>query len=95
MNNAALRSIAQHDTRKDYRKFVEQLAEAPAIQTPTRRDLFRIDRNRSGKGSNGEWKHWNDPNAPIKDMKDGCRDFPNKGYDVLDINTGAVLGARL
>jgi transposase len=39
--NAALRSIVRRDTGEGYREFLEQLAEASGIETPTRQDLIR------------------------------------------------------
>lgn len=93
--NAALRSIVRRDTGESYREFLEQLAKASGIETPTRQDLNRIDRNRPGKGSNRDWKHPGDPDARITKMKDGRTHLAHKAEHVVDVETGAVLAATL
>ena len=55
--NAALRSIVRRDTKESYAEFLTQLAKASGIETPTREDLVRLDKNRKNKGSNEEWEH--------------------------------------
>ena len=47
--NAALRSIVRHDTGESYQAFLTKLAQASGIETPTRADLARIDRQRKKK----------------------------------------------
>jgi transposase len=42
--NAALRSIVGRDTGEPYDEFLTRLAQASGIETPTREDLARIDR---------------------------------------------------
>jgi transposase len=69
--NAALRSIVRRDTKESYAEFLTQLAKASGIETPTREDLVRLDKNRKNKGSNEEWEHPHDPDAKITKMKDG------------------------
>src|SRR5262249_48443125 len=69
--NAALRSIVRRDTGATYQDFLTQLAQASGIETPTREDLARIDRQRPKKGSNDDWTHPDDPDARITKMKDG------------------------
>jgi hypothetical protein len=53
--NAALRSIVRRDTGESYQDFLTKLAQASGIETPTRADLARIDRQRKKKGSNDDW----------------------------------------
>src|SRR5712675_139634 len=48
--NAALRSIVRRDTGEGYQEFLVQLAKASGIETPTREDLAKIDKNRKNKG---------------------------------------------
>ena len=62
--NAALRSIVRRDTGEGYEDFLTRLAKASGIGTPTRADLARLDRKRKKKGSNDEWTHPRDPDAP-------------------------------
>lgn len=93
--NAALRSIVRRDTEEGYREFLESLAQASGIETPTRRDLIEIDRNRPGKGSNREWKSPSDPDARITKMKDGRTHLAHKAEHAVDLDTGAVVGVTI
>src|SRR5213083_1970270 len=63
--NAAMRSIVRRDTGESYTDFLTKLAQASGIETPTREDLAKLDRNRAKKGSNEEWEHPDDPDAKI------------------------------
>ena len=47
------------------------MAQASSIETPTREDLAKVDKDRPKKGSNDEWKHPHDEDARITKMKDG------------------------
>ena len=50
--HAALRSIVRRDSGQGYEEFLIELAKASVIQTPRREDLAKLDRKRTGKGSN-------------------------------------------
>ncbi len=63
--NAALRSIVRRDSEQGYEEFLMELAKASGIETPRREDLAKLDRKRTGKGSNRVWKHPHDGVAPI------------------------------
>jgi transposase len=89
--NAALRSIVRRDTGQSYTQFLERLAKASGIATPTREDLARIDRKRGGKGSNDEWRHPHDAEARITKMKDGRTHLAHKAEHVVDLETGAIV----
>jgi transposase len=93
--NAALRSIIRRDSGESYEQFLERLAKASGIETPTRQDLARIDKNRPGKGSNDDWQHPQDPDAKITKMKDGCTHLAHKAGHAVDMETGAVVGVRV
>lgn len=93
--NAALRSIVRRDSGESYEDFLERLAKESGIETPTRQDLARIDRNRPGKGSNDDWQHPHDPDAKITKMKDGRTHLAHKASHVVDMETGAVVGVRV
>ena len=93
--NAALRSIVRRDTGESYDEFLERLAKASGIETPTREDLARIDKRRKGKGSNAEWVHPHDPDAQITRMKDGRTRMAHKTEHIVDMDTGALLGVTL
>jgi transposase len=93
--NAALRSIVRRDTGEGYQEFLTQLAKASGIETPTREDLARIDKNRKHKGSNDDWEHPYDPDAKITKMKDGRTHLAHKVEHAVDLKTGAVVSVTL
>ena len=90
--NAALRSIVRRDTGESYQEFLTTLAQASGIETPTRADLARIDRQRKKKGSNDDWTHPHDPDAKITKMKDGRTHLAHKAEHAVDLETGAIVG---
>ena len=93
--NAALRSIVRRDTGDSYQEFLTKLAKESGIETPTREDLARLDRERAKKGSNKDWKHRYDPDARIAKMKDGSTHMAHKTENAVDLETGAVVGVTL
>ncbi len=93
--NAALRSIVRRDSGESYEEFLERLAKASGIETPTRQDLAKVDENRPGKGSNDDWQHPHDPDAKITKMKDGRTHLAHKAEHAVDMETGAVVGVRV
>jgi len=93
--NAALRSIVRRDTGESYEEFLTRLAKASGIETPTREDLARMDRNRRNKGSNDDWEHPHDPDAKITKMKDGRTHLAHKSEHSVDLDTGAIVGVTL
>jgi len=88
--NAALRSIIRRDTKETYQEFLTRLAKASGIETPTREDLAKIDRQRKKKGSNKEWEHPHDPESRIAKMKDGTTHLAYKAEHAVDLGEGAV-----
>ncbi len=93
--NAALRSIVRKDTGDGYQEFLTQLAKSSGIDTPTREDLARIDKNRKNKGSNDDWEHPYDPDAKITKMKDGRTHLAHKAEHAVDLKTGAIVSVTL
>ena len=93
--NAALRSIVRRDTGEGYQEFLTELARASGIETPTREDLARLDRQRAKKGSNAEWTHPHDPDAKITKMKDGRTHLAHKAEHAVDLETGAVVAVTV
>jgi transposase len=93
--NAALRSIVRNDNGQRYQEFLTELAKASGIETPTREDLARIDRNREKKGSNDDWHNPHDPDAKIAKMKDGSTHLAHKQEHAVDMETGAVLAVTI
>jgi len=93
--NAALRSIVRRDTKESYEEFLTCLAQASGIETPTREDLVRIDKDRENKGSNKDWEHPHDPDAKITKMKDGRTHLAHKAEHAVDMKTGAIVAVTL
>ncbi|HET6843013.1 MAG TPA: transposase [Candidatus Angelobacter sp.] len=96
--NAAMRSIVRRDTGQSYEEFLSGLARASGIETPTREDLVRLDRQRrknKKKASNKEWKSPADEDARIARMKDGRTHLAHKAEHAVDMDTGAVVAVTL
>ncbi len=93
--NAALRSIVRRDSEQGYEEFLTELAVASGIQTPTREDLALLDRKRTGKGSNQQWKHPQDGEARIARMKDGRTHLAHKAEHAVDLETGAIVSVTV
>lgn len=93
--NAALRSIVRRDSGEKYHEFLTKLAQQSGIETPTREDLARLDRNRPKKGSNDGWMNPHDPDAKITKMKDGRTHLGHKSEHAVDMDSGAVLAVTL
>ena len=90
-----MRAIVRRDDRTEYDAWLEKLAEASGIETPTRDDLARLDRKRPKKGSNKDWKHPHDPEARITKMKDGRTRLAHKLEVGVDMESGAVAGVTV
>jgi len=93
--NAALRSIVRRDTGERYDEFLTRLAKESGIETPTREQLAKLDRKRTKKGSNDDWKHPHDPDARITKMKDGRTHLAHKAEHAVDMETGAIVAVTL
>lgn len=93
--NAALRSIVRRDSGEGYEDYLESLAQASGIETPTRQDLAKVDKKRPNKGSNADWKHPHDPDARITKMKNGRTHLAHKCEHVVDLETQAIVAINL
>src|SRR3954447_4956105 len=93
--NAALRSIVRRDSGETYHDFLTRLAQASGIETPTRAQLARFDRQRPKKGRNKDWRHPHDPDARITKMKNGRTHLAHKAEHAVDMATGAVVGVTV
>jgi transposase len=93
--NAAMRSIVRKDTKQNYQEFLTDLAKASGIQTPTREDLTRIDKDRKNKASNDDWENPHDPDVKITKMKDGTTHLAHKQEHAVDMDSGAVLAVTI
>ena len=93
--NAALRSIVRRDDGRGYEEWLEELAQASGIETPTRQDLAKLDRKRPKKGSNEDWVHPHDPEARITKMKDGRTHLAHKLEQAADMDSGAIVAVTV
>src|SRR5713226_7010701 len=93
--NAAMRSIVRRDTGETYQEFLTRLAQASGIETPTREELARLDRNRKKKTSNKDWTNPFDPDAKVAKMKDGRTHLAHKAEHAVDLETGAIVAVTL
>ena len=89
--NAAMKSIVRRETGEGYEEFLRRLAQESGIETPTREQLARLDRERPRKGSNQEWVNPHDPEAEITKMKDGRTHLAYKAEQAVDLDTGAIV----
>src|SRR5438445_10593329 len=90
-----MRSIVRRDNGESYEEFLKGLAKESGIETPTREDLARLDRQRKKKASNQEWVNPHDPDARITKMKDGRTHLAHKAEHAVDLQTGAVLAVTV
>ena len=90
--NAVMRAIVRRDDGTEYDAWLEQLAQASGIETPTRDDLAGLDVKRPKKGSNKDWKHPHDPEERITKMKDSRTRLTHKLEVGVDMESGAVAG---
>lgn len=93
--NAAMRSIVRRDTGESYQTYLEGLAKASGVKTPTRAALARLDRRRKKKGSNEIWKSPADPDAKITKMKDGRTHLAHKAEHAVDMDSGAIVAVTV
>ena len=93
--NAALRSIVRRDDGTGYDDWLEELAKASGIETPTRSELAKLDRKRPKKGSNDDWTHPGDSEARITKMKDGRTHLAHKLEQASDMDSGAVVAVTV
>ncbi len=94
--NAAMRSIERRDTGESYEAFVQRLAEASGIATPTPAELARFDRSRKNKKtSNKAWRSPQDPGATITKTKDGRTHLSHRAEHGVDLETGAIVSATV
>jgi transposase len=94
--NAALRTIIRRDTGEGYRAMLERLAKDSGIETPTLSELAAFDRKRKDKKvSNKDWKSPVDEDARIAKLKDGRTHLAHKAEHVVDLDSGAIVSAKL
>jgi len=93
--NAALKSIVRRDTGEGYQEFLTRLAKESGIETPTREELAKLDKQRKNKASNDDWQNPHEPDAKITKMKDGRTHLAHKAEHAVDMDTGAIATVTL
>jgi len=94
--NAALKAIARRDTGEGYNEMLRRMAKESGIETPTQDDLIRMDRLRKGKKlSNQDWKSPTDPESRIAKMKNGRTRLGCQPKHAVDLDTGAIVAAKV
>jgi transposase len=93
--NAAMRSIVRRDTGEAYQEFLTRLAQESGIETPTREQLAKLDKQRKNKASNDDWQNPHEPDAKVTKMKDGRTHLAHKAEHAVDMDTGAIVAVTL
>ncbi len=94
--NAALKAIVRRDTGEGYNEMLRRMAKESGVETPTQDGLIRMDRQRKGKKlSNQDWKSPTDPESRIAKMKDGRARRGYKPEHAVDLDTGAIIAAKV
>lgn len=94
--DASMKAIVRRDTHESYAEYVKRLAEEAGLENPTAEDARRLDRSRKGKKtSNEEWVSTTDEDARIAKLKDGRTRLAYKPEHVVDLETGAIIGAKV
>jgi transposase len=93
--NASLRGLVNRNTGEAYWDYVKRLAAESGIDPQDSAAVRKFDRKRPKKMSNQEWENPDDPDAKIGPKKDGATDMIYKPQTVVDLNTGAIVGAEM
>lgn len=93
--NAVMKSIVRRDTGEGYQEFLTRLAQESGIETPTREDLVKQDKQRKKKASNDDWENPRDPDGKLTKMKDGRTHVAHKAEHAVDMDTGAIVTVTL
>jgi transposase len=93
--NASLRGLVNRNTGEAYWDYVKRLAAQSGIDPEDSAAVRQFDRKRPKKMSNQEWENPEDPDAKIGPKKDGATDMIYKPQSVVDLDTGAIVGAEV
>jgi transposase len=93
--NASLRGLVSRNTGEAYWDYVKRLAAQSGIDPEDSAAVRKFDRQRPKKMSNQEWENPDDPDAKIGPKKDGATDMIYKPQAVVDLDTGAIVGAEV
>jgi transposase len=89
--NAAMKSIVRRDTGESYTAYLKRLAEAEGLENADAEALRRMDRKRSKRMSNEDWKSPADDEAEITRLKDGRTGLAYKAENAVDMDSGAIV----
>ena len=78
-----------------YSDYVERLAAASGVDPQDSAAVRKFDRKRPKKMSNQEWENPAEADARIGPKKDGATDMIYKPQTVVDLDTGAIVGAEM
>jgi transposase len=94
--NASLRALQNRNTGEAYWDYVRRLAAEAGVDPEDISAVRRFDKQRPGrKTSNQEWVNPHDADAKVAKAKDGATDMLYKPENVVDLDTGAILGAEV
>jgi transposase len=93
--NASLRGLVNRNTGEAYWDYVKRLAAQSGIDPEDSAAVRRFDRKRPKQMSNQEWENPDDPDAKIGPKKDGATDMIYKPQTIVDLDTGAIVGAEV
>jgi len=101
--NAAMKTIIRKDTGEDWKAYLKRLMQEEGLITkdehPTDEELRKFDKSRGKQGkkkvSNDEWASPSDPDSRIVKMKDGRTHLGYKAQHVVDLDSEAILSARV
>ena len=93
--NASLRGLVNRNTGEAYWDYVKRLAAASGIDPQDSAAVRKFDRKRPKKMSNQEWENPAEADAKIGPKKDGATDMIYKPQTVVDLDTGAIVGAEM
>jgi transposase len=89
--NAAMKAIVRRDTGESYTGYLKRLAEAEGVDAKDASALLRMDRKRTKRTSNEDWKSPVDEEAEITKLKDGRTALAYKAENAVDMETGAIV----
>ena len=93
--DASMKAIVRRDSGEGYREFITRLASEDAGRAVSAEEARAFDRTRVKRTSNREWVSSTDADARIARLKDGRTRLAYKTEHVLDLETQALLSARI
>jgi transposase len=94
--NASLRALQNRNTGEAYWDYVRRLAAEAGVDPEDVSAVRHFDKQRPGrKTSNQEWVNPYDSDAKVAKAKDGATDMLYKPENIVDLDTGAILGAEV